>query len=300
MDAARILPDGLTARPLTVDDVDPTIAMVNACELADSGERMWERADLLADSSTDGFDRARDWVGVFDGDAIVGWGMVVHRRSAWVDVHPDARGRGVGTWLRRWSVERARQLGADRIGQTIDDRRTDVVAMFAAAGYTPRRTSWILRMEHPTRPPDPEPPEGVDLRAFDPGDGDELLMMFEEAFSEFEDRLPSTLTTWRSATIEREGFVPEDLVVAVEGDRIVGGAFLIDSDEIWVDKIAVHRDRRDRGVARALLQTAFQRSFDRGYAWTSLSTDSNTGALTLYERIGMRAYRSFTHHALDL
>jgi len=41
-------------------------------------------------------------------------------------------------------------------------------------------------------------------------------------------------------------------------------------------------------------------SFDRGYDHTSLSTDSRTGALTLYERVGMRVTRSFTNWAIDL
>jgi ribosomal protein S18 acetylase RimI-like enzyme len=98
----------------------------------------------------------------------------------------------------------------------------------------------------------------------------------------------------------RQGFQPEDLVLAVAGGRIVGGAFLIDADEIWIDKLAVDRRFRHRGIARALLQTAFVRSFDRGYGWTSLSTDSRTGALTLYERIGMSVHRSFTWYGLDL
>ena len=51
-----IPPAGLTSRPLTLDDVDDTIAMVNTCELIDTGELMWERADLLSDISLDGFD----------------------------------------------------------------------------------------------------------------------------------------------------------------------------------------------------------------------------------------------------
>lgn len=195
MDDRLGLPDGFTARPLTPDDIAATIAMVNTCEMHDSGELMWERADLTSDSKTDGFNHARDWVGVFDGDRIVGWGMIVHRRGAWIDVHPDARGRGIGTWLRWWSIERAHQIGTDRIGQTIDDRRESVAAMFLAAGYTPRKTSWILRMDHSSRPADPEPPAGIAMRAFQPQDERQLLTMFEEAFSEFSDRLRSTLVT---------------------------------------------------------------------------------------------------------
>ena len=300
MDAAVGLPDGYTARPLTLADIDATVAMVNICEIHDAGEPMWERADLIADSSSDGFDRDRDWIGIFERDRIVGWCMVVHRRSVWIDVHPDARGRSIGTWLRRWSMERARALGADRVGQTVDDRRSDVAAMFLTAGYTPRRTSWILQMEHRTRPDDPEPPAGIGLRSFRLEDADEVLAMFETAFSEFADRLPSSPSTWRAATIDREGFEPEDLVEAVDGDRIVGGAFLIDADEVWVDKLAVAGPYRHRGVARALLQSAFQRAFDRGFTRTRLSTDSNTGALGLYERVGMTVHRSFTHYAIDL
>jgi ribosomal protein S18 acetylase RimI-like enzyme len=99
---------------------------------------------------------------------------------------------------------------------------------------------------------------------------------------------------------QRTGFVPADLVIAVDGARVVGGAFLIDSDEIWIDKLAVAATYRHRGIARALLGTAFRRSFDRGYDHTSLSTDSRTGALTLYERVGMRVTRSFTNWAIDL
>ena len=49
-----------------------------------------------------------------------------------------------------------------------------------------------------------------------------------------------------------------------------------------------------------MLHVAFGRSFDRGYDHTSVSTDSRTGALTLYERVGMRVVESFTHWGVDL
>ena len=155
-------------------------------------------------------------------------------------------------------------------------------------------------MDHPVRPAGPASPEGVTLRTFRPGDEDEALQMFEDAFAEVSGRPPSTLATWRAMTIERDGFAPEDLVLAELDGEIVGGAFLIDSDEIWVDKFAVRRDQRNRGIARALLQIAFQRSFDRGYTVTSLSTDSDRSAITFYERVGMKIRESYTHLAIDL
>ena len=295
------LPGGHTTRPFSEDDIDTVVALVNACERHDSGEVMLERADLVAETRLDGFDIDRDWVGVFDGPTLVAWAFLEPGRRVLVDVHPDARGRGIGTWLREWTEERRRAVSSDRVAQTIDDARTDAIALLARAGYTPRHTSWILRMEHPERPAPPAAPAGIALRAFEVEDEDEVLAMFETAFSEFDDRLPTPPAVWRASVTRREGFTPDDLVIAAADDgRIVGGAFLIDADEIWVDKIAVARDHRDRGIARALLQTAFVRSFDRGYGWTSLNTDSRTGALTLYERVGMSIHRSFTSYALDL
>ena len=295
------LPPGFAARPLTFDDVDDVITMVNACELVDSGELMWERADLLADTSVDGFDADADWLGVFDGDRIVAWAFVQGPRRLWIDVAPDVRGRGIGSSLRRWAIDRARARGNERLGQTIEDRRIDVAATLRLAGFTPRHTSWILRMDHPTEPPPPEAPDGIEVRAIRmPDEEPRTLEMFETAFSEFDDRLPTPIETWRSTVTGREGFVPDDLVVAVDGDRVIGGAFLIDADEIWIDKLAVASTHRHRGVARALLRTAFRRSFDRGYDHTALSTDSRTGALTLYERVGMHVTRSFTNWAIDL
>ena len=295
------LPEGLTGRPLTVEDIDVVIAMVNECERHDLGEPMWERADLLSDASMTGFDLTRDWMGVFDGDPCVAWAMVAQRRRAWVDVHPDARGRGIGAALRNWTVERARELEADHVSQVIDDRRTEVTAMLGDAGYHRLYSSWILRMDHPMQPAASSPPAGIVIRSYRPDEETELLTMFEDAFSEFEGRLPSSVETWLAMTTHREGFRNEDMLVAADGDRVVGAAFLIEPEgSIWVDKFAVHRDYRHRGIARALLHSAFQRSYELGSAFTELNTDSRTGALSFYERIGMYVRRSFTNWALDL
>ena len=296
------LPSGLAARVLTTDDVDDVVAMINRCELVDIGETMWERADLLSDTSGSDFDRTRDWLGVFDGaGSCVAWAMVLRGRRAWVDVDPAHRGCGIGTELRRWTEERARELGVDHVSQVIEDRRVDVAAMLRGAGYRSLYESWILRMDHPTEPAPPAPPAGVIIRSFDPAEETELLTMFEDAFSDFTGRLPSTIDTWLAMTAHREGFRPDDMLVAAEDGRVVGGAFLIESDgSIWVDKFAVDRDHRHRGIARAMLHEAFRRSWALGSTFTELNTDSRTGALSFYERIGMCVRSSYTNWALDL
>jgi mycothiol synthase len=295
------LPEGSIARPLTRDDIDDVIAMVNRCEMADIGETMWERADLLSDISTGSFDEARDWLGVFGERRCQAWAMVLRPARAFVDVDPDRRGLGIGTALRRWSEDRAREMELQRVGQVIEDRRTDVTAMLSAAGYERGHSSWVLRMDHPDEPAPAQPPPGIRIRTFDPANETDVLQMFEDAFMEFEGRSPSTLEAWRAMTVEREGFAPEDMLVAFDGERVVGGAFLIEADGgIWIDKFATHRDYRHRGIARAMLQTAFRRSWALGSPFTELNTDSRTGALSFYERIGMYIRSSYTHWTLQL
>jgi GNAT superfamily N-acetyltransferase len=289
------LPEGLRARALEVGDIDSVVAMVNRCEEADIGEPMWERADVLSDIRHDGFDVGRDWLGVFDGDTPVAWAFLQGPRNVWIDVVPERRGRGIGTELRRWAIGRADDAGHERIAQIVDDRRTGVAEALRADGFTSGKISWVLRMEHATEPASPETPAGIQIRPLVlPDEEEATLEMFEAAFSEWPDREPTPPEDWRAMVTRREGFVAEDLVIAVDGGTPVGGAFLIDADEIWVDKLAVAATHRHRGIARSLLQTAFRRSFERGYDHTTLSTDSRTGALSLYERVGMHVTRSLT------
>jgi mycothiol synthase len=278
------------ARPLADEDIPAVVAMVNACEIADSGEVMLEAADIVADLAH--ADRERDAVVVVSEGQIVGWGLLWDRRKRWADVHPDARGQGIGTWLLRWSAWRAKQLGADRVGQSIDDNRAEVATWFAAHGYTPRYTSWVLSIAaedtpHTAVPARPEEYEGV-------------LGLIEEAFSEHADRHPVDLPRWRAMTVDREGFAPEDLIVIREEGSPVAAAFLIDVDEIWVDKLAVARSARGRGFARDLLSAARSRAAKVGHSRVRLSTDSNTSALEVYTALGMSVERSYTHWAVDL
>ncbi len=296
------LPAGFTADPLADGDVDAVVALVRGCELHDSGEAMYERADLIGDLV--GADRARDALVVRGpGGSLSAWALILRRRTRWADVHPDQRGLGLGRALVEWSVHRAWELGADRIGQTIDDARGDAIALMQSAGALPVRTAWILRLDHDAAvPPHPSEVAGVVLRESRPADELAALETMELAFSEWPDRPPSTLATWQAMVTRREGFTSDQLQVAVGPDgRIVGAAFLIDDGhELWVDKLATHPQERGRGIGSALMRRAFVLSHARGRRATCLSTDSNTGALPFYQRLGMGVTRSFTHWAIPL
>jgi mycothiol synthase len=298
-----VLPAEFTASPLADADIDGVVALVRACELHDSGEAMYERADLVGDLVL--ADRERDALVVRGpGGVLVAWGLILRTRTRWADVHPDHRGHGLGRSLVQWSVDRSRQLGADRIGQTVEDTRLDARDLFQASGALPVRTAWILRRDdEPASPPPPaDDLPGIVMRGSTPADEVEALEMMELAFSEWPDRQPSTLVTWQAMVTRREGFTADQLQLAVDADaRIVGAAFLIDDgQELWVDKLATHPGFRGRGIGSALMRRTFVLAHSRGRLATCVSTDSYTGALPFYERLGMQVTRSFTHWAIPL
>jgi mycothiol synthase len=261
---------------------------------------MYERADLVGDLSLVDPAAASCLVRGADGAARA-WGLVLGRRC-FADVHPTARGRGIGRALVLWSVAVATAAGADRIGQTIEDTRSDAVDLLRSSGAHAVRTSWILRrVDDPLGPPPAlgAPPPGITIRTAHPAERDPLLDLLERAFAQWPDRPPSTRAAWRSMVTEREGFRPDDLIAAVDGDgSLVAGMFLLDDGrELWVDKLGTDPVAQRRGIGQALLGHAFGVAHGRGRA-AMLTTDSNTGALAFYERLGMVVTRSFTHWAI--
>ncbi len=193
----------------------------------------------------------------------------------------------------KWSTWRATALGADRIGQTIDDRRTDVATWLAGHGYTPRYHSWILSApagataEHRAEPAAPD-------------EVDAVLDLFERTFAEHPDRLPLTRAQWEAATVARPGFDSEDLLVIRVDDQPVAAAFLIDSGEVWVDKLAVAPEFRRRGFARDLLDAAKGRRRAARLFPRAAVHGLQRRRLEVYTRLGMTVERSFTHWAVDL
>jgi ribosomal protein S18 acetylase RimI-like enzyme len=64
--------------------------------------------------------------------------------------------------------------------------------------------------------------------------------------------------------------------------------------------LAVRKDQRRGGLARALLVDCFELSRANGRPRAELSTDSRTGALGLYERVGMRITSTWLHRAIEV
>ncbi len=144
-----IFPPGLTVRGASSGDIPTVAALLRASEEFDAGEPSVTIEDVESEWMLPDFYPTVDVLLVFDSDRAVACAEVPGWRAE-ATVHPDARGRGIGTailgWIERRAVERAKEGTEIRVGQTLVDTNTDAISLFIRHGYTPRHTSWVLRL----------------------------------------------------------------------------------------------------------------------------------------------------------
>ncbi|GIL35897.1 GNAT family N-acetyltransferase [Phycicoccus sp. DTK01] len=292
------LPAGCTERALTADDLDAAYFVYSSAQLEDSGVVALERADIEADWSRPSMDLATDTRGVLRDGRLVGAVEVARRGSrAEGAVHPHARGHGVGTWLAAWAEARSRATGAASVGQTVP-RGSAGHRLLEARGYRDGWTSWVLELPAGARVPERPLPPGYELRtATSDADRHAAHEVIETAFGEWSDRTGETYDEWAAGTVRRPGFEPWNLRVAALGDEVVGACFTVVDERGcgFVDQVAVAREHRGRGLAQALLADGFGHAAAHGAVRSELSTDSRTGALDLYRRVGMRVAATWVH-----
>src|SRR3954471_22615995 len=115
------LPEGLTSRPLRMDDAQAVYEVMARQEQADIGRVEIELADIVGDWQKPSFDVTASTVGVFDGEAMVGYAEVNASGRGDAAVHPAYRRRGIGTSLAGWMRGRTRELGGTVIGTPVPE-----------------------------------------------------------------------------------------------------------------------------------------------------------------------------------
>ncbi|HEU4355318.1 MAG TPA: GNAT family N-acetyltransferase [Actinomycetota bacterium] len=304
MDAGLALPNGLTSRGATREDVDAITELIAACELDLDGEAEIDAGDVEMSFGVAGYDPALDCVLVHEVDRLVGWAEV-HGTRAEADTRPSDRGRGIGAALLRWTEDRARRGGQPSVDQMVTDANVAAAELFRRNGYRPTETAWLLQIRFDGGPPpEPDPPQGITIRPFERGRDERAAhRVIEDAFGEWIDRTPQSFEGWVSGFPAHQAFSPDLSPLAFDGDELVGAIVYLDypdADEGWVQQLATKATHRHRGIARALLHTAFGSAYANGKRACGLSTNSRTGALSLYEKVGMHVRRSYTRWSKPL
>lgn len=318
------LPDGLTARPLRAEDIDPIVALLAAAEpLDDTGENEnaddlteWfvnERLDLDADSRV---------VESPDGD-LVAWASVMdlgnHRDEYALRldgrVHPAWRGRGIGRALLGWQVARSRELHAARRPEMGGRFAVGVTAAHHAlerlvvrAGFEP--VQYYFQMTRPmTGLPDPRTVDGVQLVPYEWARDEEVRRAHNASFVDHFGTAERDEYAWRTWFTGQRAFRPDVSRVALADGAVVGYALVYEHEadtlatglrEAYFGQIGVLPAARGRGIASAAIAAALRAAADDGFDRAGLTVDSHntTGALRLYEALGFDTVRRETVWAL--
>jgi mycothiol synthase len=296
------LPADLSARPLTEADARAVFEVMAAQELHDLGTVETEEADIVGDWQRPSFDVSASTVGIFDGDRLVAYAEVDDEGTGDAAVHPRYRGRGIGTALAAWTQELARERGASVFGMAVP-QGSPADVLLEGLGYFIRWNSWAMQLPEGRRIATHPLPEGCSIRTAESDtDHRAAWTVIEDAFLEWSERQRRSFEDFSAMTLRRPGFQPWHLRIVGDAEgNAVGACFLILSGDIgYVAMVAVHRDRRGLGLARALLADAFANAREHGATRCELSTDSRTGALGLYERVGMVVTSTWVHRAVEL
>ena len=324
-----VLPElkvGFSARPATMADIEAATAMINAFSMHYLGHSEAEANQIKNEWKSPGFDPAKDIRLVFAPDGkMVGYIEVwttakppVHP-WVWGRVHPDYEGLGIGTYLNVWAEERARQvldiLPTElrvAIQAGIDSRIEPAKALLEDYGYTLIRHSFRMRVEFDQPFPEPEWPEGIELKVYQhPAQLEAVYQADTEAFRDHfgfvEEPYEEGLARYRYFLTENEIFDPNLWFLAMDGDEIAGICLgrkhsWEDKDVGWISILGVRRPWRRQGIGLALLHHAFNEFYRRGKRKVGLGVDASslTGATRLYEKAGMHVYSQFDQYEKEL
>ncbi|HJR44286.1 MAG TPA: GNAT family N-acetyltransferase [Actinomycetota bacterium] len=306
---SRLSP-GLVLRPARVSDAAAITRLMAAADAAEGGEAWVTETDIVEDLNDPDLNLETDtWV-VEDGTAMVGYGELWNAREEAADAMeaqawtaPTHVGRGIGSTLIELS-EAAAVTAARRFDKRPVLLRNFIWAqnqpareMLEARDYAVVRHFFHMGIDVAELPPPPAAPDGLELRSLDPAtDPRPLFELIVQAFRNHWNWSPMTFENFWRRIAERDDFDPYLTPVVLDQGRLIGAS--INATKLgqgWVQDLAVHESARRRGTGELLLRHSFARFAEKGWTKVGLGLDSGnaTGALRLYERVGMHITRRF-------
>ncbi len=303
------LPRGFVLRRPTMDDIEGILHLTQTCETEFAGRPETTLEDMRLWLQSPDFTLVTDaWLVLSPEGKVIAFASVDHSHHARIfvggDVHPDYRGRGIGTYLLQLNEERAYQHIAEaptdvRVSMLtrLDERDDATRYLLEKHGYKQIRSFWRMKIELHEVPTVPQWAEGITVQtlADDPSLFKAVFEADEDAFQDHWGHVPMSFEEWEHWTRKSEHYDPSLWFLAMDGDEIAAVSLCGDEKELggWVHSLGVRRQWRRKGIGEALLYQSFGEFYKRGIHEVSLGVDaaSLTGATRLYQRVGMHIDR---------
>jgi mycothiol synthase len=302
---------GYDRRPLTPRDAKAWAALLNTIQDTDGGDDYTSEQDLLEAFSQPNQEFANGSIAVYDGPAMVGYGVLTRRSVADPvhdmrhegGVHPSYRGRGLGGELLDWAEKTAVPLHNDRFpGRPLSlssgclSSNTGAVALHEQRGYQPVRWFYSMVRDLSAVIPQAVIPAGVEIAAYTPDLAEHARLVRNEAFRDHWGSTETSAEAW-AHFLASSSFRPACSFLAYEGSEPLGMLISREHDayhartgrrELYIALVGTRAAGRKRGIATALLITAMSAARTDGYDQASLGVDADslTDAVRLYEHVG--------------
>lgn len=302
---------GSDLRPLTRDRASDWAKLLAVIARADGDDEVFGEEDLIEDFDDPRRDFPLGSVAAYDGEAMIGYSvldlgkLMTGRPSIRQEggVHPDYRGRGLGSELIAWSERAARTIHEQRqaalplvlSGQCLQKNAT-AMALYADKGYEQAR--WFQLMECGFTTDLSLPPAAGDftITGFTPARSEDARLVRNEAFRDHWESTDMSADEWEHYNAMRAFRSAYSFVCYLAAEpvgMIVSSEYEVFNEtigrrDLYISMVGTTRAARGRGVGTALLTTAIAAAKADGFESASLhvDADSPTGAVGVYERLG--------------
>ncbi len=312
---------GLTFRRFRGEPDYPCMAaLIAACKAADGVERTTTLNDIaITYRHLENCDPMADMLFAEVDGQVIAYGRIFWDELAeglrlyhpFGFVHPEWRGKGIGSAMWEAAEERGRAIAA---GHPKDipkffqaepfDTEKAWVALLEQRGYQPARYETHMVRDLSEAFPEAPLPPGFEVRPVKPEHIRPIFVASNEAFRDHWGVRDESEEEYQSQ-LESPDFHPELWKVAWAGDQIASVIHnFINADENaeyhrkrgYTEGICTRRPWRKQGLARGLLVQSMQMFKEMGMTETALSVDSQniSGAFRLYEGVGYRRVKQQT------
>ena len=313
-----VLPETLRLRPAAWSDLEAVTQLIYDVCAADGDTTVAVTSEELKHEwQSPGFELERDaFLVATEDEQIVGYEEFFNeyehaklRTDGYV--HPDFKGRGIGTALLRKVENRAREEIALAesdvrvwLHSTIDNRDPVSHDLHRNEGYQPLRYHWRMEIVLDGPPAEPTLPDRIELRPFIKGEQDVAVWQAQnEAFRDHWGSHDVTFEEWKRSRFDDPEFDPTLWKIAWDGNEVAG--FSLNRYRMgigWIRNLGVRRAWRRRGLGEAMLFHSFGEFYRRGTRTIGLGVDAQnpTGATRLYQKVGMHAASEYVTYEKEL